>query len=210
MNTRVPYFAHPLIITLLTCFAGTSVAQTVVLEVDQREVAIKLDASVYAFVEAVSSCSVALLLIMSGHEVASNAVSLGVAVAFVARHARGHVWISDDGVEPGPVCERIAFSYFPENGEICVQNVDFDHAHRFVLHEGTQQTPMELAGGEFRPGRYQLVFHVGEYFRAQGLPVADPPFIDQVPLAFGVADAQAHYHVPLLVSPWSYSTYRGS
>ena len=61
-----------------------------------------------------------------------------------------------------------------------------------------------------KPGRYQLVFHVGDYFVAQGLPVSDPPFIDQVPLAFGIADAQAHYHVPLLVSPWSYSTYRGS
>ena len=75
--------------------------------------------------------------------------------------------------------------------------------------DGRCDAPL-LAGGEFRPGRYQLVFHVGEYFLAQGLPVADPPFIDQVPLAFGVADAQAHYHVPLLVSPWSYSTYRGS
>ena len=75
--------------------------------------------------------------------------------------------------------------------------------------DGRCDAPL-LAGGEFRPGRYQLVFHVGEYFLAQGLPVADPPFIDQVPLAFGIADAQAHYHVPLLVSPWSYSTYRGS
>ena len=75
--------------------------------------------------------------------------------------------------------------------------------------DGRCDAPL-LAGDAFRPGRYQLVFHVGEYFLAQGLPVADPPFIDQVPLAFGVADAQAHYHVPLLVSPWSYSTYRGS
>jgi 5-hydroxyisourate hydrolase len=75
--------------------------------------------------------------------------------------------------------------------------------------DGRCDAPL-LSGDAFRPGRYQLVFHVGEYFAAQGLPVAEPAFIDQVPLAFGVADAQAHYHVPLLVSPWSYSTYRGS
>lgn len=75
--------------------------------------------------------------------------------------------------------------------------------------DGRCDSPL-LADAALKPGRYQLVFHVGDYFVAQGLPVSDPPFIDQVPLAFGIADAQAHYHVPLLVSPWSYSTYRGS
>ena len=75
--------------------------------------------------------------------------------------------------------------------------------------DGRCASPL-LAGDAFKPGRYQLVFHVGEYFAAQGQPLADPPFLDQVPLAFGIADAQAHYHVPLLVSPWSYATYRGS
>jgi 5-hydroxyisourate hydrolase len=59
-------------------------------------------------------------------------------------------------------------------------------------------------------GRYRLVFHVADYFRARGAALPDPPFIDRVPLDFGIADAQAKYHVPLLVSPWSYSTYRGS
>ena len=59
-------------------------------------------------------------------------------------------------------------------------------------------------------GRYRLVFHVADYFRARGVALPDPPFVDQVPLDFGIADAQAKYHVPLLVSPWSYSTYRGS
>ena len=58
-------------------------------------------------------------------------------------------------------------------------------------------------------GRYRLVFAVGEYFAAQGTALPDPPFVDEVVLDFGVADAAAHYHVPLLVSPWSYSTYRG-
>ena len=60
-----------------------------------------------------------------------------------------------------------------------------------------------------RPGRYRLVFAVGEYFAAPGVALPDPPFVDEVVLDFGVADAAAHYHVPLLVSPWSWSTYRG-
>ena len=59
-------------------------------------------------------------------------------------------------------------------------------------------------------GRYRLVFDVAGYFRRRGVAVTEPPFLDQVQLDFGIADAAAHYHVPLLVSPWSYSTYRGS
>jgi 2-oxo-4-hydroxy-4-carboxy-5-ureidoimidazoline decarboxylase len=57
---------------------------------------------------------------------------------------------------------------------------------------------------------YELVFDVAGYFATAGLPLADPPFITQVPLRFAIAEAEGHYHVPLLVSPWSYSTYRGS
>ncbi len=59
-------------------------------------------------------------------------------------------------------------------------------------------------------GLYRLVFAVAPYFRARGVALAQPAFIDQVLLDFGIADAAAHYHVPLLVSPWAYSTYRGS
>ena len=59
-------------------------------------------------------------------------------------------------------------------------------------------------------GRYRLLFEVGAYFRARGVALPEPAFIDSVPVEFGVADAAARYHVPLLVSPWSYSTYRGS
>ena len=61
-----------------------------------------------------------------------------------------------------------------------------------------------------KAGTYRLVFGVADYFRAKGVQLPDPPFLDQVSLDFGVADAAQHYHVPLLVSPWSYSTYRGS
>jgi 5-hydroxyisourate hydrolase len=59
-------------------------------------------------------------------------------------------------------------------------------------------------------GRYRLLFEVAPYFRARGVVLPEPPFIDVVQLDFGIADAAGHYHVPLLVSPYSYSTYRGS
>jgi 5-hydroxyisourate hydrolase len=61
-----------------------------------------------------------------------------------------------------------------------------------------------------RRGTYRLTFEVAGYFRGKGVQLPEPPFLDQVSLDFGVADEKAHYHVPLLCSPWSYSTYRGS
>ncbi|ETX13847.1 5-hydroxyisourate hydrolase [Roseivivax halodurans JCM 10272] len=62
----------------------------------------------------------------------------------------------------------------------------------------------------FRPGTYELVFHAGEYLDAVGVPPEEPRFLDVVPIRFGISDADAHYHVPLLISPFGYSTYRGS
>ena len=59
-------------------------------------------------------------------------------------------------------------------------------------------------------GRYRLIFEVAPYFRARGVELPEPPFVDVVQLDFGIADRAGHYHVPLLVSPYSYSTYRGS
>ena len=58
--------------------------------------------------------------------------------------------------------------------------------------------------------QFELIFHAGDYFRRRRAELADPPFLDIIPIRFGLADPKAHYHVPLLVSPWSYSTYRGS
>jgi 5-hydroxyisourate hydrolase len=75
--------------------------------------------------------------------------------------------------------------------------------------DGRTDEPL-LAGDALVPGTYLLRFHIGDYFRRAGIMVPEPAFIDQVPLEFGVADAGGHYHVPLLASPWSYSTYRGS
>ena len=67
-----------------------------------------------------------------------------------------------------------------------------------------------LEGEAFEAGAYELVFDVGAYFAGSGLDTGDPAFLGRVPVRFSVGDAGAHYHVPLLVSPWSYSTYRGS
>ena len=74
--------------------------------------------------------------------------------------------------------------------------------------EGRTDEPL-LDAAAMREGEFELTFHVGDYFRRQGRPLADPPFLDRVPVRFAVADAAAHYHVPLLCSPWAYSTYRG-
>jgi 5-hydroxyisourate hydrolase len=67
-----------------------------------------------------------------------------------------------------------------------------------------------LEGEEMSVGVYELLFAVGAYFVQQSRETATPPFLDEVPIRFGIADRDAHYHVPLLVSPWAYSTYRGS
>ncbi|MDO8876834.1 MAG: hydroxyisourate hydrolase [Pseudolabrys sp.] len=66
-----------------------------------------------------------------------------------------------------------------------------------------------LAGGDFRAGEYELTFHIGDYFRAQKQATAEPPFLDTVPVRFGLAGGR-DYHVPLLIQPYGYSTYRGS
>ena len=76
-------------------------------------------------------------------------------------------------------------------------------------HDGRADAPL-LADATFVPGRYRLVFGVAAYFRALGTVLADPPFLDEVPLDFGLAVVGQHYHVPLLASPFAYSTYRGS
>lgn len=75
--------------------------------------------------------------------------------------------------------------------------------------DGRLPEPM-LSGEDFRPGTYELVFHAGDYFRGMGLELPEPAFLEQVPVRFGIANKAAHYHVPLLLAPWGYNTYRGS
>jgi 5-hydroxyisourate hydrolase len=75
--------------------------------------------------------------------------------------------------------------------------------------DGRTDQPL-LSGDAMEPGIYELTFHAGDYFRGAGVELADPPFLDQVVIRFGLADPAGNYHVPLLLSPYGYSTYRGS
>lgn len=84
-------------------------------------------------------------------------------------------------------------------------------AGREVLFEGLTDADGRCRDlPDLPPGAYRLEFAVAAYFTARGTVLPDPPFLDIVPIDFGIADAQGHYHVPLLVSPFGYSTYRGS
>lgn len=85
------------------------------------------------------------------------------------------------------------------------------HHLRTVItnQDGRCDAPL-LEGDAFTPGEYELCFHAGDYLRAKGVDAAEPRFLDVIPIRFGLADAEQHYHVPLLLSPYGYSTYRGS
>lgn len=96
--------------------------------------------------------------------------------------------------------------------------IDFSELRRDGWHlvktvrtnaDGRTDEPL-LVGEAMRDGQFELVFHVAAYFREHGAQLPEPPFLDTVPLRFGIADRDGHYHVPLLCSPWSYGTYRGS
>ena len=75
--------------------------------------------------------------------------------------------------------------------------------------QGRCEVPM-LAGENMRVGRYMLAFDVAAYFRGKGVALTDPPFLENVRIHFGIASAEVNYHVPLLISPYAYSTYRGA
>ncbi|GMU72020.1 MAG: hydroxyisourate hydrolase [Burkholderiales bacterium] len=75
--------------------------------------------------------------------------------------------------------------------------------------DGRTDAPL-LQGDAVKRGRYRLVFHLGEHYRSIGVTLADPPFLDVVPIEFGIADERGGYHVPLVCTPFAYSTYRGS
>lgn len=87
-------------------------------------------------------------------------------------------------------------------------------AHRKILDtvtnaDGRTDAPL-LAGEALKDGRYELVFLAGDWLRREGLATGETLFLDEIPIRFGIPDAAAHYHVPLLISPFAYSTYRGS
>jgi 5-hydroxyisourate hydrolase len=75
--------------------------------------------------------------------------------------------------------------------------------------DGRTNTPI-LGKGEFSAGHYELIFEAGRYFDLQGISPEEPRFLETIPIRFGISDPESHYHVPLLLSPFGYSTYRGS
>jgi 5-hydroxyisourate hydrolase len=101
-----------------------------------------------------------------------------------------------------------------EGVEIELYSVSADGARLAIARARTNadgRTDAPLISAEAaRVGTFELVFHIGAYFRRSGARAAEPPFLDAIPIRFSIADPKAHYHVPLLASPWSYSTYRGS
>ena len=91
-----------------------------------------------------------------------------------------------------------------------IENGEHQHIVRAVTNgDGRVDTPL-VEGAGFMAGTYELLFHAGDYLRSTGADVSEPAFLDQIPLRFGVADPSGHYHVPLLLSAYGYSTYRGS
>jgi 5-hydroxyisourate hydrolase len=98
---------------------------------------------------------------------------------------------------------------------VAIELYAVDGANKILLRsavtndDGRCDAPL-LQGEEMRAGKFELVFAAGDYFSRQGVTLPQPRFIDRVTIAFGIADPQQNYHVPLVVSPWAYSTYRGS
>lgn len=79
----------------------------------------------------------------------------------------------------------------------------------FVTAENGRCADALLQDERFLQGRYELTFQVGDYFRRRGVALCDPAFVEEAIVRIGIADASQHYHVPLLMTPWSYSVYRG-
>lgn len=101
---------------------------------------------------------------------------------------------------PAAGVEIVLYRVTPQRQELARSSTNAD---------GRLDSPI-LEGSEFVAGVYELVFAAGTYFQNQSSDLPDPPFVDEVVLRFGIANGDQHYHVPLLVSPWAYSTYRGS
>ena len=111
-----------------------------------------------------------------------------------------HVLDTANGVPADGV--RLTLHRLHPDGDVLV-------TERTTNRDGRTDAPL-LSGDALAVGRYRLTFHAGDYFRRRGVDMPEPPFVDVVELQFGIADPAGHYHVPLLVSPWSYATYRGS
>jgi 5-hydroxyisourate hydrolase len=94
--------------------------------------------------------------------------------------------------------------------EVTVDLYELREGSRRLLKTFSTDRDGRAAAQTVSTGTYELVFHAGDYFRATGAQLPEPPFLDEVAIRFGIADTAGHYHVPLLLAPYGYSTYRGS
>jgi len=108
-----------------------------------------------------------------------------------------------DAVRGLPACGVVVDLHLLQRGERL-------HLSTVTTNDNGRTAEPLLSGADMKAGVYELTFHAGDYFRAMGTKLADPPFLDDVVIRFGLSDATENYHVPLLLAPYSYSTYRGS
>jgi 5-hydroxyisourate hydrolase len=95
--------------------------------------------------------------------------------------------------------------YYKEN-----ETNEWNHLKTTVTNQDGRLDHPLLSEDEVKIGSYELVFHIGTYFRVKKLDLSDPPFLEEIPVRFQIANTTIHYHVPLLISPWGYQVYRGS
>jgi 5-hydroxyisourate hydrolase len=114
-------------------------------------------------------------------------------------HLSTHVLDTAHGIPAHGVVVELYAVDGPERRQIC----------NAVTGDDGRTEPL-LTADRIAPGTYELTYHIGDYFRRRGEILAEPPFLDKVVIRFGIADSAANYHVPLLVSPYGYTTYRGS
>ncbi|EJM98455.1 hydroxyisourate hydrolase [Phyllobacterium sp. YR531] len=101
-----------------------------------------------------------------------------------------------------------------EGVRLTLHRIDADGARQLLATvvtnaDGRTDAPL-LSSADMAVGQYELTFYVGEYFKAKNVSLPEPRFLEDIPIRFAISDVQGNYHVPLLVTPWSYSTYRGS
>jgi hydroxyisourate hydrolase len=140
-------------------------------------------------------------ILAAGAVVAAAAAMGGEAQAQVKSRLTTHVLDTYSGI-PG---EGVAVEFFKKEGD------EYKLRKTTVTnHDGRASDALLPVEGPESLGQYRLVFHVADYFRKIGATLPDPPFIDRVAIDFAIFEEKEHYHVPLLCSPWSYTTYRGS
>ena len=166
-----------------------------------------------------------------GHDEETERQTALEQIARIARMRLGDL-VRDDGLPAEPAPDSPKPSKEAAMGHLTTHVLDTAHGvpaagmkiHLIRLEGGITQHPLKtyitnsdgrcdgplLEGDALTAGRYELLFEVGAYFRERGMLLPEPAFLDEVTIRFAVADPSANYHVPLLVSPWSYSTYRGS